>query len=176
MRMHRAILIGLALLVSGSTASAAVLWNWSFAGESGTFITDGTFADASGAHTFHFLHFGVTASTVPANVGGTYFEEQPSDGMVWSGSAPTEFFRLSGALTNGSNFRNAANSYRYTLFPGVSFLVDQKEITVTSGDLKVAADSDVDVEIPSVPAAGPEALALLAALVAGAGAVLSRRA
>lgn len=176
MHLRRALLMGSFLLASGGAASAAVLWNWSFAGESGTFITDGTLAAASGSHTFRFLHFDVTGSTVPANIGAPYSDEQPLSGMVWNGSAPTEFFRSSGVLTNGSNFRNESNLFRYTLFPGVSFLVDQNEIEVTSGDLQVAPVSDVDFEIPSVPAAGPEALALLAALVAGAGALLSRRA
>jgi hypothetical protein len=171
-RIRRTVGVFAVLLVLAGSASADVLWNWSFATESGTFQTDGTLADTAGSHTFQILQFHVATSTVSANVGAAYVAEQPTQGMVWSGSAPTEFFRDSGSLTNGSNFTSVSNGYRYGLFPGVSRLLDAGEVDVTAGDLIVTPGSEV--EIPSVPAAAPAGLALLAALVAGAGFAFSR--
>ena len=164
-----ALMLGLAV-----PGFADVLWNWHFSSESGTFTTDGTFADTSGAHTFGFTGFHVSASTVSANVGATYVELQPTDGFLWNGSAPTEFFRESGSLTNGSNFTNQSNSFRYTLFPGTSLLVNAAEVTVTTGDLTITPVGDVVAA--SVPTLGRSELLLLALLVAGAGSfILVRR-
>lgn len=176
--MKRQIAVALAsaafTLAVSAPAFADVLWNWSFSSESGTFTTDGTFADAAGAHTFGFTGFHVTTSVVSSNVGATYLVVQPDQGFIWNGSTATEFFRDSGILTNGSNFNNAVTNYRYTLFPGTSFLVDASEHDVTTGDLTITPVGDVSAA--EVPTLGKGELALLALLVAGAGAfVLSRR-
>jgi hypothetical protein len=82
---------------------------------------------------------------------------------VWNGSAPTEFFRDSGAETNGSNFNSAVNNFEYTLFPGVSLLSDEHENEVTTGDLQFAPVSDVEaiVDTPTLGIAGAAVLALL---------------
>jgi len=156
-----------ALAFSGARASAAVLWNWSFGTESGTFTTDGTFADTAGAHSFVITDFQVQASATPANVGALYIQEQPVDGMIWDGSAPTEFSRDSGGLTNGANFTNSANNFRYVLFPGTSLLENQNEVTVASGDLTVTPVGDVAAT--GLPTLGVLGRALLALSLAAAG-------
>jgi len=156
------------LLVSRG-AAASVLWNWTFGTESGTFRTDGTFADTAGSHTFTITDFHVSASGTPANVGAVYAVVQPTAGMVWNGSTPTEFFRDSGGLTNGADFKTAVNSFQYTLIPGTSLLVDQFELLVTTGDLTVTPTAPVPVAA-SVPTLGAAGMALLALSLAAAGA------
>ncbi|NOZ77648.1 MAG: hypothetical protein GXP48_00435 [Acidobacteria bacterium] len=135
--------LGLVVIVTGlllcaGMARADVVWSWQFQNEKGTFTTDGTVADLAGPHTFTILSFQVTASDYPANVGATYTWNQPPQGLIWDGSAITQFFRSGGTLTNGSNFFNADTYWAYTLVPDTGLLSDDSEETVTSGALTVA--------------------------------------
>jgi hypothetical protein len=100
-------------------AHAGLAWDWSFGGtESGTIYTDGTLADALGAHTFTITTFRVTTSSVPTLVGAGFTETQPAQGFLWGGTTITQFFRLSGVYTNGSNF--FADAYYYSLYANSS--------------------------------------------------------
>ena len=112
--------VALISLIMPGYAHAAVIWNWSFGDtEAGTFTTDGTFADTSGAASFAITNFTVTSSTVAAIVGQPYVEFQPTQGFLWNGASPTEFYRNSGSLTNGSNFYvtdPGSNTYGYLFF------------------------------------------------------------
>lgn len=107
----------LVCLLCSSGARADIIWVWSFGTEAGTMITDGTFADTMGNFTFTILSFEVTASQIPANVGATYIETQPTQGFIWDGNAPTQFFRSNGVFTNGSNFFTEDFVFSYQLAP-----------------------------------------------------------
>jgi hypothetical protein len=50
----------------------------------------------------------------PSLVGATFTETQPTQGFLWNGTTATQFYRSSGALTNGSNFFNSASNLRLT--------------------------------------------------------------
>jgi hypothetical protein len=168
-------LLCFAALLVGNSATATVVWNWSFSSEAGTFTTDGALSDTLSAHTFTITDFHVTASGTPANIGALYTVVQPTEGMIWDGSAPTEFFRESGSLTNGANFKNPANNFQYTLVPGTSLLDNQFELIVATGDLTVTPLVPVVAIVPTLGGAG---MALLGLSLAAAGAValkLARR-
>lgn len=99
----------LVLVVCAGAASAGIQWTWSnaFTGtEQGTFTTDGSY-DGGGAPagTYTILDYSVTASAwglpMGSVSGGEYYINQPTIGFDWDGSAPTVFWRSSGALTNG---------------------------------------------------------------------------
>jgi len=162
-----------AFLLSSSALRANVLWSWSFSTESGTFITDGTQADLAASHTFHILSFNVTSSAYPNMAGATYFDINPVSGLLWNGSAVTQFFRSNGTLTNGSDFANSSNHWFYVLVPGTSLLDNSSEIDVTTGPLSVGPQRAITA-IPTLDAAG---LVFLAALLGAMGfaALLLRR-
>jgi len=164
-----------AALSVGQSAAAAVLWNWSFSSEAGTFTTDGTLSDTLSTHTFTITDFQVTASGTPANIGASYTVVQPTEGMIWDGAAPTQFFRESGGLTNGANFKNPANNFEYTLFPGTSLLGNQFELPVATGELTVAPVVPVAVVVPTLGGAGMALLALSVAAVGVLALQLARR-
>lgn len=87
----------LTLLASASQATA---WDWAFAGESGTFTTDGTGA----AGTYTVSDFSVKASAVGSTLGsqsgGAYFSGPYSTGepytFDWDGSSVTGWHHLTG--------------------------------------------------------------------------------
>lgn len=150
------------IVVAPSPTHAAVMWDWSFGGtEAGTFTTDGTFADTAGSFNFAITNFTVTASTVSALVGRPYVEFQPVQGFLWSGTSPTEFYRSSGSLTNGSNFfvsDPGENQYAYLFF------ADQ---ATSLGSLSDPSENPV-VGLSAVtltPVAVPEPATSVAALV-----------
>jgi len=96
-------------LFTPSTSHATIIWDWSFASEAGTFTTDGNLVGGTApADTYTITDFVVTATAVAGNLGslsgGQYFEFDPTQGFIWDGSNPTQFFRNSGGLTNGANF------------------------------------------------------------------------
>lgn len=165
-----------AFLLFSSASRANVIWSWSFSTESGTFITDGTFADTGANYTFTILHFSVTSSGYPGMVGATYTDgTQPTVGFKWDGAAPTQFFRSSGAYTNGADLYNTSNNWFYGLTPGTSFLDDETETDVTSGSLTIAPLANAGVTaIPTLDTNGLVFLALLLGSL-GLAALLLRR-
>ncbi|MBD2627894.1 PFE-CTERM domain-containing protein [Trichormus variabilis] len=107
--------IALTMALTETKPAQALTWNWSFNGgaEAGTFDTNGTFANTSGAFDFtiNAATVAVTSSTVaPLLVGKTFTEIQPTEGFLWNGTAPTQFYRNGGTLTNGSRFSYAPSS------------------------------------------------------------------
>jgi hypothetical protein len=82
-------------------ANADILWNWSSAGESGAFLTDGTAVGqvvAPGTYAFKDFTVGFSAVGEPAGsvTGGQYVASGFSDtftpySFVWNGSAVTEW-------------------------------------------------------------------------------------
>jgi hypothetical protein len=83
------------LLIWSATTNASVVWDWSFNGESGQFITDGT--DHS-AGTYNVADFVVLSSSSGASIGswsgGQYDDTEFSNGspywFVWDGAQVTE--------------------------------------------------------------------------------------
>lgn len=109
MKQLAAALVCLGALVACSPATAVVTWNWSFSNgaEAGSFQTNGTLADLAASFNFQInvSTFVDTASAfAPALVGATFTENEPTQGFLWNGIAPTQWYRASGASTNGSNF------------------------------------------------------------------------
>ena len=157
--------------------SADILWEWSFATESGTFITTGTMADLGAADTFYFNGFNVSASSLPANVGSPYQWSNPSQGVqgiLWDGSQITQYFREGGTYTNGSNFFRGSSEYFYTLIPSVGILHDPEETVLVEDTMTVTPMRNVrqSRDIPSLSMWG---LATLAAVLAITGIMLVRR-
>jgi hypothetical protein len=82
-------------------ANADILWNWSFAGESGTFLTNGTAVGqvaTPGTYLFKDFTAGLSAVGEPVGsvTGGQYvasgfFDTSTPYSFVWSGSAVTEW-------------------------------------------------------------------------------------
>ncbi|MFM2065054.1 MAG: hypothetical protein RLZZ507_4725 [Cyanobacteriota bacterium] len=112
---------GIALTVglAETKPAQALTWNWSFNGgtEAGTFDTNGTFADTSGAFNFTINPATVAVTTsalAPSLVGATFTENAPTQGFLWNGTNPTQFYRDGGSLINGSNFFDPASNLRLT--------------------------------------------------------------
>ncbi|MBD2691099.1 hypothetical protein [Anabaena catenula] len=100
--------VALTMALTETKPAQALTWNWSFNGgaEAGTFDTNGTFANTSGSFNFviNAATVAVTSSTVaPLLVGKTFTETQPTQGFLWNGTAPTQFYRSSGTITNGGS-------------------------------------------------------------------------
>jgi len=164
-----------ATLAIASTSVADVLWGWSFSSEAGTFVTDGTMADTAGSHNFTIIGpFEVTASAYPSMVGATYDWNQPPQGMIWDGTAPTQFWRAGGTYTNGANFFSQSSDWWYGLEPGDGALLDGNDRIVIEATLTV---TPLGAALPEgIPIAGRVGLALLGSLIALAAVVLLRRA
>jgi len=128
------------LLVAGS-AHASIVWDWSNAGtgtETGTFTTDGDLLGGlATAGTYNVTDFSLdTTSTTLALgsvSGGQFVINQPDVGFVWDGSAPTQFFRDSGGLTNGFAFTLDPDP-GFGVVSTVVFEVNFFEIDETDGD------------------------------------------
>src|SRR5438046_2787054 len=61
---------GLAFLSAPFPVNATVLWDWSFNGEAGTFLTDGTASgNVAAPGAYALLDFSVTSSTAGAGLG-----------------------------------------------------------------------------------------------------------
>ncbi|WP_016949664.1 hypothetical protein [Anabaena sp. PCC 7108] len=107
--------IALTMALTETKPAQALTWNWSFNGgaEAGTFETNGTFANTTGPFNFtiNAATVAVTSSTVaPSLVGATFTENQPTQGFLWDGTAPTQFYRNSGTLTDSSRFFSSPDS------------------------------------------------------------------
>ncbi len=119
--MSKRLLVVVFLMCNALVLLADVNWVWRFGSEKGTFTTDGTIADAQGSFSFTITDFQVSLSSHDVSlIGATYTESQPTQGFMWDGSTPTQFFRDSGALTNGSNFYHDMSflAYRFALNGG----------------------------------------------------------
>jgi hypothetical protein len=108
----KTMLLLMILLLTCGAAQAGIQWTWTNAGtgtEQGTFVTDGELVlGEAPAGTYTVVDFSVTASAYGLPIGavseGAYSIGQPTVGFVWSGTAPTNFWRSSGGLTNGFTF------------------------------------------------------------------------
>lgn len=123
MKTSRSLTLALACLGALSVAtpaSAQLQWNWSFTGtagvEAGTFRTNGTVADLSSSFNFVIdaTTFQCTSSALAPSLVGQTFTDSPTTGFLWNGTKATQFYRDSGAWTNGSNF--FSSPWRYTFF------------------------------------------------------------
>lgn len=107
----------IALLTIGANAHALV-WDWSFAGETGQFITDG--ADHSGG-TYNVTDFIVTSSTAGATLGswsgGQYDDTVYTNGSPysfdWDGSSVTNLHSSQGNWDNWFTFNDLSSSFFY---------------------------------------------------------------
>jgi hypothetical protein len=117
--------VAVCLLVIPNRVNATLIWDWSFGdSEAGTFTTNGTTADATGAtgaspFNFTVTNFTVTSSTISSLIGSPYSETQPQQGFLWNGVSATEFYRSSGQFTNGSSFYvsdQSQNQYGFVFF------------------------------------------------------------
>ena len=158
-------------MLSANPAQAAVLWNWSFnnGNETGTFSTNGTFADTTGSFNFviDVTQFNVTQSTfAPSLVGATFTESQPTQGFLWNGTTATQFYRNSGGLTNGSNF--FSSQYRITMAVSGSLIASNNSLSGSTGFTTLTLT-------PQSASAVPEPLTILGAATAvGFGAKFKR--
>ncbi len=100
------------LVFQSSTAFAAKCWTWqASAAEKGYFVTDdgaSTRPDGSSAApnmSYVISEFRVTATAAAGVTSATTFVNGPggTQGIVWDGSAATQFWRDGGTLTNGMN-------------------------------------------------------------------------
>jgi hypothetical protein len=89
----------LATLVS-LPANAAITWDWSFSGESGTFVTNGSAPGGVAAPgTYSFISFTVNSSALGEPLGGTAGGQYVPSGQstktpysfIWNGSAVTQW-------------------------------------------------------------------------------------
>ncbi|HUI24715.1 MAG TPA: hypothetical protein VL403_01425 [Candidatus Kryptonia bacterium] len=142
---------------------ADVLWSWSFDTESGTFVTNGTFDQTSGAAVFTFKSFSVSMSQTASNVGASYNEgNQPVQTMSWNGSQPTQFTRANGFFTNGSNFYNVNNNHWYSLDAPNALMHVVPGTTLASGALTVVPLGEVIPQgVALAPAASANGIAFL---------------
>ena len=160
-------------------ASAMVIWDWTTHSgqEVGTFQTNGTTANLAGPFNFTIdaASFTVTTSTLePGLVGATFIENQPTQGFLWNGTHPTQFYRASGSFVNGSNFLNVASNLRFTFGLSGSNLISILQNPTTfnpfyQGDLTLA---------PQTTGGGsnvPEPATLSLFAIGAAGVAASRR-
>jgi len=165
LRSGRTVFLGAALLFVGATVSADMIWDWSFGSEAGTFVTDGTPQDATGAFDFTIKTLTVTSSVDSEDIGVAYTDQDPPSGFLWNGSAPTQFHRAGGAFTNGVNITDPTTFHFFTFEPpGIDslFRTGSKGL-LDSGTLALSP------RIPlQVPVLSPGLLGLLGVLVAGA--------
>ena len=117
--------IALGAMALSTSANAAVLWNWSFAGEIGTFTTDGTATgNLAAAGAYNFTDFAVTSSAFGRAIGSVSGGQYVAAGFLtkltynfnWNGSTVT-FWDSAG--TNNWNwwvFQEASSPNNYQLF------------------------------------------------------------
>lgn len=109
------------LIVSADQGQAAIVWNWSFEGEAGQFVTDGT-TPMAGSYTM--LDFSVTASAVGGTLGslsgGEYgtnaFSTDEPFSFVWDGSQVTQWLHTGLNTFDWWAFDETADPTRYYFF------------------------------------------------------------
>lgn len=114
-----------AAIATSVPASAAVTWNWSFAGEAGTFTTDGNApGNVAAPGTYNFSDFSVTASPFGRPLGsvsgGGYsaagFSTNTPYSFNWDGSNVTFWNSSGGNSFNWWVFQNVASPNLYHFF------------------------------------------------------------
>lgn len=149
-----AVCAGIALILAAAPARANITWEWSFASESGTFVTDGTLVGGVaplGTYTADPDSLNVITSTLPSLVGATFMQNQTPQGFLWDGSAPTQFWRtpaLGTLQTNGMNFFLTDSSYRYGFGTWGGFLRDEEDTMSVDGSLALRPLSSVTTPVP----------------------------
>jgi PEP-CTERM motif-containing protein len=146
---------GLLGALNALPANADIVWNWSFAGENGTFLTDGTaVGQVATPGTYVFKDFTVGFSAVGAPVGsvtgGQYVTSGFSDtftpySFVWNGSAVTEWDKTGLNDFNWWLFNNTAGLDFYEFGNTTSnendptqAVVYRNSIYLTHGEINVA--------------------------------------
>ena len=162
-------------------ANADILWNWSFAGESGTFLTNGTaVGQVATPGTYLFKDFTVGLSAVGEPVGSVtggqyvasgFFDTSTPYSFVWNGSAVTEWDKTGLNDFNWWVFNNAVGLDFYEFGETTSNINDPTQAVIfrngvylTHGAVNVA---------PSVPE--PSTWAMMILGFAGVGFMAYRR-
>lgn len=142
------------------------MWEWSFEGEAGLFITEGVFNDTIAAGTYQVLDFVVSSSSVGATIGalsrGDYsqgsFSTNPPYFLVWDGSSVSNW-----EFSGGPQMLDW-NPYTSTSNPDANYFFGWAEGNI--GDVDSAAYwiggvtqsiGDVSV-VPMIPNSGSLAL------------------
>ncbi|RCU45277.1 PEP-CTERM sorting domain-containing protein [Corallincola luteus] len=163
----------LALSAAAHSAQADVIWDWSFGGEAGQFVTDGV---AAGAGTFTLIDFTVTSSaaggTLGSLVGGDYQDGQFSTLLDYS-------FDYDGAAVTTWN-HSGANTFDWWTFDSLSSNISYffgwdsgnindagKAAWWTSNIVGNHGVSDVTVTAAQSAVPAPAALTLMGLAVAG---------
>ena len=163
-RIARGLFLGSIVLLVAASASANIVWNWSFSSEAGTFVTNGNLTDLAGPFNFTILDFQVSSSVDDEDIGATYAGQDLPQGFLWDGSAPTQFYRAGGVFTNGANFFNASTGHFFTLVPSnidSEFKTGDKALL----DSGVLAIDPIDAIVPTL---SPVMLGVLGVIVAAA--------
>ncbi|NRF66297.1 PEP-CTERM sorting domain-containing protein [Aquincola sp. S2] len=116
--LSKKILALAALAAIAQSAQADIVWNWSFAGETGQFVTDGT---GGGAGTYNVIDFSVTSSAVGGTLGsllgGQYTDGQFVTDMpysfVYNGSAVTQWLHSGANSFDWLTFDSPTSSISY---------------------------------------------------------------
>ncbi len=95
------------------TAQANVIWDWSFGGEAGQFVTDGS---GGGVGTYNFIDFSLTSSSVGGTV-GSYLGGEYIDGQFTT-TTPYSFIYDGSTVTQW--LHSGSNSFDWWTFDSVS--------------------------------------------------------
>lgn len=170
------VLLAVALSMVAQFASAGVLWGWEIRNgavvqEAGQLTTNGTYSASMPAGNYTINTFSVSQSTVPSNVGASFYLAQLPERFDWDGSAAGVFYRA--GYSNGANFYRTDNLYRYIFFYGLTDA--QGELASGSGSTTYLTNTLVltplgsapDPVAQAVPGLGVGAIILLSGLLAG---------
>lgn len=170
------------LLAFGIAASAHadVTWNWSFAGQAGQFVTDGSLTDGkAAAGTYSLLDFSVTTATAGESIGtgtgGVYWPEGFSTTMPyafnWDGSA-VRLWDSAGSNTFDWWPLHDVKTGLYIFFGTAPGPINDPTNAIV-WNLKPFASGKVTVSVAAVPE--PETYAMLMAGLAILGAIGRRK-
>jgi len=158
MRKSFALLCVMSVLVFTSEgARANSVWNWSFAGESGQFVTDGS---GSGPGTYNLIDFSVTSSSAGGAI-GSLSGGQYTDGLhntylpfsfVYDGAAVTMWESAGGNSFDWWVFEGVASAVSYFFGWDTGNINDPTKaawwISNTPGDNGAATVSVVGAAVP----------------------------
>ncbi len=174
------------LMLSASTSSADQMWLWSFAGEQGTFLTDGALPVPG---TYTMIDFAVTSSSSGGTLGsvsGGQYEAAYSDSvqpyaMTWNGQEVTRWAAAGFNSFNWWPFADLIEPPKAYLFafafdPALGGVNDAHSAALWNGS-EITTGGPVTVrpaESPS-PTPEPSTVSLLALAATGFGARRARR-